>query len=59
MQRDIREQLEVSTPTGVKLAFSLATGALVGSLSFLFKKKRLGSLVVGVAAGVSTFLLQK
>ena len=58
-QRLIREQLEVSTPVAIKLLLSIGAGTMVGGVSFLLRKQRLGSLVLGVATGVSTFLLTK
>ena len=58
-QRLIREQLEVSTPVAIKLLLSIGAGTMVGGVSFLLRKQRLGSLVLGVATGVSTFLLKK
>ena len=51
--------MEVTTPIGLKLAISAATGVIVGGLSYMLRKKRLGSLVLGVATGVSTYLFHK
>lgn len=38
---------------------SLLAGAVVGGSTYLFRKNKLGSIVLGVASGVSTFLLNK
>lgn len=58
-RKDIRQQLELSTPVAIRLAISLAAGAAAGVITYICKKDRLGSLVLGVASGVSSFLLSK
>jgi len=37
----------------------MATGAVVGGAAYIFRKKKLSSMVLGVATAVSTFLLTK
>ena len=58
-RRSIRDQLERSTPLGVKFLLSIVVGSVVGSTSYLLKRRKLSSIVSGVAAGVSTFLFIK
>lgn len=43
----------------VKLAISVATGAIVGGLSYVLRKQRLGSVILGIATGVSTYMIHR